>query len=236
MSTSFSSKDLLKQPVSYKEAALLLGIQKQSLANAINKGVLTPLPRRSNRQRGYVARQQLELFLTPKLSGDKKSLSLNDLTNSEAAQWHKIHREIVSLSSMLLSQDEIPQEEETPQEVEEGAIEIAVDLIERLSLLTADIIEELIIDKKITEYSPEGFISFITSSEKFKEVLSLMGVESLRDLSGESLKKLNEAAEKITSSFMLRISQLMLTKMMREAEEGETPEGEREMVEEGISA
>lgn len=234
MSPSLSPQDLMRYLVSYEEAAHLLGIQKQSLANAISRGVLTPLPRRNNKQRGFLARQQVDLFLSPTISGDKKALTLNDLTNNEAAQWHEIHRAILSMTPNSHSRQDALLEGEIPQDVEVSDIEIAVDLIERLSMLAADIIEEMVIEGKVTEYSPENLITFITSSDKFKQVLSLMGIKSYAHMSSESLNRINEAAIRVSEKFMLRVSQMMLAKAMQEG--SMFPQMMGEETGEGVSA
>jgi hypothetical protein len=187
----------------------MLGIAYNSLANAVSRGVLTPLPRKGQRRGvGRLVRQQVELFITPPDSEEKKRLSLSDLSHDEAVLWHQIKRSI---------EGGIPQKNITPSE--NPPLEIVLDAIERVASLGMDVIEELAVSFD-ESFNPEKIIDAICDSPSFAKIMELLGVEQgkFTGFSAEEKTRIQESAEKLAYQIAFKFQQIQLRKMAMELE------------------
>lgn len=85
----------MKTPITYNEAASLLGVDNHRIRSAVSRNVLTQVPNmRSNKS---VYKEQVELFI------GKPELSKRLLSSEDRKQWQEIH------DASLATGKEVPQ-------------------------------------------------------------------------------------------------------------------------------
>lgn len=200
-------EEMIKDRIDYTETAQLLGVSMATISQAVTRGVLTPLPRRGGRAKGYFVRRQVELFATPNTWGEKKHVGLTHLSNDEIAEWHSIKREIDKLYEAQSIRSKKPVQK--PDVAIEDSVDIAIELMERVTMLFLDVMTELS-EAHIEQFNPDTLLAFIKKSNSFQQILKVLHIEEMMLLSDETLQKLNNAAYNTAQKFVTGLMQLML--------------------------
>lgn len=192
--------------ITYRETASLLGISYHTLTNAIARGVLTPLPRGGGRAKGKLARKQVELFLSPDQSSEKKFLSLSALTPEEREIWGRVKCEIEGIE-----RPSQPQPGEIPQ------IDTILEAIEKIAMFATEVIEELL---TANIQDPRELIEAISNSSSFKKIMDMLGVKPslYKEMSDEDKKKLTMTADKVAAMVMFKVANIKAQKLQEEQE------------------
>ena len=164
--------------VTYDETAVILGKVKQTIRDAVSRGVLTPLPRQ-RRKPGRLIKKQVELFVG-------KELSLANLSHSEAVQWHEINRVVNASKRKRNAAPSLAYADI------EDVIEIYSDLLDRVADLFVDVIREIVTSK---DFDPDTVIAFMKQSPALQRINELMGM-SFTDMPDDTLAALDRRARK----------------------------------------
>ena len=190
-------KDL--EIVTYDEAADMLGVVKGTIAGAVNRGALTPLPRQ-RRKPGRLAKQQVELFTG-------KELSLANLTHEQAVKWHEINR-VVNAHKKASKRNANALAYENVQ----STIEIAGDLLDRIADLLIDVVGGIVTSKDI---SPETLVSLIQQSPAFSRIAELLGMP-VNEIPDETMYAIHRRAMQVAEKVKTRIATLFFETMLQD--------------------
>ena len=187
-------------PISYDEAARLVGRTKNGLYNATTKGILTSMGRGPNKA-GKLAKQQVELFTD-------KELSLQQLSHDEAIIWHDVTRAIAARKT---GKSKATAYAATSTALQEIDIDIAEDTLDRVADLALLFVKEML-DALSKGVEPDNLISVLKDSPSFNRISQLLGL-NLDSIPDEVLTRLNKKAESIAYRLIANLTSLMATQL-----------------------
>ncbi len=133
-----------------------------------------------------------------------KQLSLSELSNEDAIIWHEIDRVVSNIGKKVPSPS---------LDMNERAIAILTDLVDRVSDLVIDAVIELR-DTNIDNLTPDKIVSVMLQTKSFNQIAQLIGID-MNTVPGETMQAIDTILHNAVTKITMRLAALQLETMAR---------------------